>query len=624
MKTSPFSHKFQLISFIAGLTLIASCGSEGKSANSDIHNAASQSQNQTSPAKADTPQTTKAKLADGNFFISAANPYAVEAGAQILRDGGSAVDAAIATQAVLGLVEPQSSGLGGGAFMLYFDPAKGILETYDGREMAPASATPDRFLNEDGQPMRFRDAVIGGLSIGVPGVVRMLERAHRDHGAMDWSEPWQSTATLAEEGFAVSPRLNGLLERFSFLKQSPAAAAYFYDADGKAHPVGHTLKNPAYAQTVRAIANGGADAFYQGEIAQSIVDAVNNGPRPGGMTLEDIANYRTIKRAPVCGEYRDYEICSMAPPSSGGVTTLQILMQLERFNMRAAGAHTIEALHLLLESSRLAYADRNSYLADQDQTAAAGGLSQEELIAGLLNPAYVAARSQLINPDIAAEEVSEGDPSQYVIEGTAGKWNGYAPGRSPEPPSTSHFTIVDGKGRVVSMTTTVETVFGSNQMAGGMILNNQLTDFSFIPERNGVPVANAVAPGKRPRSSMSPVIMFDGNGELFSAIGSPGGPAIIGYVVKTLIAMIDWDMGMQDAIDLPHAVIPRGGAILEKDGYDEATLEGLTQKGHQVSQRALTSGLHGFKLNPDGTYDGGADKRREGIWITGKVGETGE
>jgi len=571
----------------------------------------------TSTREASSAATSPA--AQKRYFISAANPHAVAAGAEILKRGGSAVDAAIATQAVLGLVEPQSSGLGGGAFMLHFNPTDGTFITYDGREMAPASATPDRFLNEDGTPMSFREAVSGGLSIGVPGVVRMLEMAHREHGTRPWRENWQSAAKLAEDGFEISPRLHGLLDRFYFLKQSPAAAAYFYQEDGNPHPEGYLLKNPAYAQTVRAIADGGADAFYKGPLAQAIVDSVNNAPRPGGMTLEDLVNYRAIKRTPVCGEYRSYEICSMAPPSSGGVTTLQILMQLEPFDLASAGAGSVEALHLLLESSRLAYADRNQYLADQDQTAAAGGLTQEELIAGLLNPKYIAARTALINKDKAAEDVEAGDPSLYTIEETAGKWNGYAPGTSPEPPSTSHFTIVDGEGRVVSMTTTVESVFGSNQMAGGMILNNQLTDFSFLPERNGVPVANAVAPGKRPRSSMSPVIIFDGDGNLWSAVGSPGGPAIIGYVVKTLIAMIDWNMSMQAAIDHPHVVIPRGGAFLEKDLYDEETITALSEKGHDIRQRPLTSGLHGFKFNPDGSYDGGADKRREGTWETGLV-----
>lgn len=572
-------------------------------------------QNTAPPEESKLPESAIEKT----FFISSANPYATNAGAAVLRRGGSAVDAAIATQAVLGLVEPQSSGLGGGAFMLHYDPKNNILESFDGRETAPASATSDRFLKEDGTAMSYRDAVSGGLSIGVPGVVRMLDQAHKEHGKLPWAEPWQPAIDLANNGFEISPRLNGLIDRFYFLKESPKALAYFYDADGNPLPTGHVLQNLDYANTVQTIADQGANAFYTGDIAEAIVEAVNTAPRPGGMTLQDLANYKTIKRKPVCGEYRTYEICSMAPPSSGGVTTLQILMQLERFDMTGAGVGSIEALHLLLESSRLAYADRAKYLADQDQTAAAGGLSQDALIAGLLNPAYIEARSALIDPSATAEEVSAGDPSLFDAGADAGQWNGYARGNSPEPPSTTHFTIVDGEGRIVSMTTTVESVFGSNQMAGGMILNNQLTDFSFLPERNGVPVANAVAPGKRPRSSMSPAIVFDKDGNIWSAVGSPGGPAIIGYVVKTLIGLIDWDLSMQDAIDLPNAVIPRGGAFLEEGKFDTQIIAGLTERGHNIRERALTSGLHGFRILEDGTYDGGADQRREGTWITGTV-----
>lgn len=553
------------------------------------------------------------------WFIAAANPYAVEAGAEVLRRGGSAVDAAIATQAALGLVEPQSSGLGGGAFMIHYDPASGNLETYDGRETAPASARPDRFLKEDGQPMGFYDAVAGGLSVGVPGAVRMLGLAHEEHGGLSWSELFDSTIALSEEGFEVSPRLNGLLTRIPRLKQLPVAADYFYSEDGTAHAVGHVLKNPAYAQTLRTIAEGGAEAFYEGKIAEAIVEAVNAAPNPGGMTLEDIADYQPIKRAPVCGPYRAYEICSMAPPSSGGVTTLQIMAMLEPFDMTGAGAGSVEALHLIFEASRLAYADRNEYLADNDKLDAASGLSSETIIAALLNPEYLAARSALIDPAAAAETVEAGDPSAYAIDEAAGRWSRFGADASPEPPSTSHFVIVDGEGRVVTMTTTVEFAFGSHLMAGGMVLNNQLTDFSFLPERNGVPVANAVAPRKRPRSSMSPVIVFDENGDLWGALGSPGGPAIIGYVAKTLIGMMDWEMSVQEAIETPNAVYPRGAPILEEGKFDDETVAALEARGHEVTQRALTSGVHAMKVMPDGSYDGGADPRREGVWLTGEV-----
>lgn len=555
------------------------------------------------------------------YFIAAANPYAVAAGEKILRRGGSAVDAAIATVAVLGLVEPQSSGLGGGAFMMFFDPATGSLETYDGREVAPASATPDRFLTEQGAPMPFYDAVASGLSVGVPGIVRMLALAHQEHGHLPWPDLLAPAEELAREGFAVSPRLHGLLGQFPRLKTFPAARDYFYNEAGEPWPVGYILKNPAYAETLRLLREEGPDAFYSGKIAQEIVETVNSAPVPGGMTLEDLASYTPVKRAPVCGHYRTYELCSMAPPSSGGVTLLQILAMLERFDMKGAGAGSIESLHLLFEASRLAYADRERYLADQDQASAEGGLAADEIVAGLLNPPYLADRAALIDRTKAAQSVSAGDPGAYAIEEGAGKWKKLADDASPEPPSTSHFVIVDAEGRVVSMTATVEFAFGSHLMAGGMVLNNQLTDFSFLPERNGVPVANAVAPGKRPRSSMTPVIMFDDKGEVYAALGSPGGPAIIGYVAKTLIALVDWGMDMQSAIDLPNAVYPRGEPYLEAGGYDAQTVDGLRRLGHAVKERELNSGVHAFRRLPDGSYDGGADRRREGVWRTGVLEE---
>lgn len=568
---------------------------------------------------APTPGAQSDSATQKRWFIAAANPYAVEAGAEILRKGGSAVDAAIATQAVLGLVEPQSSGLGGGAFMIHFDPAAGTLETYNGRETAPSSATPDRFLTETGEPMNFYDAVAGGLSVGVPGAVRMLELAHQEHGKLPWAESFQSSIELSQAGFEVSPRLNDLLNRIPRLKQMPAAASYFYSDEGAPWPVGHVLKNPAYAQTLKTIADGGADAFYTGEIAQAIVDAVNSAPNPGGMSLEDVANYRAVKLDPVCADYRTYQICSMAPPSSGGVTLLQILSMLQPFDMAGAGAGSIEALHLIFEASRLAYADRNEYLADNEVLSGEDGLSPEAVISGLLNPTYLEARAAMIDPAGAAETVEAGDPSAYTPDAKAGAWKRYGADASPEPPSTSHFVIVDGEGNVVSMTTTVEFAFGSHLMAAGMVLNNQLTDFSFLPVRDGRPVANAVAPGKRPRSSMSPAIVFDENGDIWSAVGSPGGPAIIGYVAKTLIAMIDWDMSTQDAIDLPNAVYPRGAPLLEEGGFDPQIVEGLKARGHEVQVRGLSSGVQAFKRLPDGSFDGGADPRREGTWQTGVV-----
>ncbi len=567
---------------------------------------------------------TAAPAAEGDaptpktWFIAAANPYAAEAGAAILRRGGSAVDAAVATQAVLGLVEPQSSGFGGGGFLIHYEPKTDALETYNGRETAPASATPERFLTENGEPMNFYDAVASGLSVGVPGAVRMMDLAHREHGRLPWPVLFADAIALSENGFEVSPRLNELLGRFPRIKTMPAAADYFYDDNGAPWPVGHVLKNPAYAATLTAIADGGADAFYGGAIAEAIVEAVNAAPNPGGMTLDDIAAYRPEKVDPVCSGYRGYQICSMAPPSSGGVTTLQILSMLEPFDLAGAGALSIESLHLIFEASRLAYADRNEYLADNKQLAEGGGLSPAQVISGLLSPDYLAMRAAKIDAAAAADAVAAGDPSPYADDG-AGVWKPMGKNASPEPPSTSHFVIVDGEGNVVSMTATVEFAFGSHLMAGGMILNNQLTDFSFLPERDGRPVANAVGPGKRPRSSMSPVIVFDDGGDFYAALGSPGGPAIIGFVVKTLIALIDWDMTMQAAVDAPNAVYPRDQAVIEEDAIDSQVIAGLEAKGHAILERALTSGVHAVRVRSDGSFEGAADPRREGVWLTGVV-----
>lgn len=554
------------------------------------------------------------------YFIAAANPYAAEAGAKILEAGGSAVDAAIATQAVLGLVEPQSSGLGGGAFLLHYDPRTGKLETYDGRETAPASAKPDRFIAANGKPMNFIDAVNGGLSVGVPGAVKMLALAHQEHGALPWSGLFAPAEALATDGFKVSPRLNKLIAENIQLKKAPAARSYFYDAAGAPRSVGAILKNPQYAEVLGLIAAQGPDGFYKGKVADAIVKAVNEAPNPGGMTLDDLASYAPVKRAAVCGVYRKLKLCSMAPPSSGGVTLLEMLALLEPFDLGRNGVETAQALHLIFEAGKLAYADRNQFLSDKDRSGAAGGLTQDEVIRGLLNPAYLAARAKRIDPSKAATGVAAGEPGAFEKDpAVAAKWRALATDSSADLPSTSHFVVVDGEGRVVSMTTTVEFTFGSQQMAMGMILNNQLTDFSFLPEVDGVPVANAVAPGKRPRSSMTPVVIFDKKGRVWGALGSPGGPAIMGYVAKTVIGLIDWKLSMQDAIDLPNAVIPRGAPVLERGRFEPETIEALKRLGHPVSERDLNSGLHGFRILKKGAFDGGADKRREGVVRTGVV-----
>ncbi|MBY0422797.1 MAG: gamma-glutamyltransferase family protein, partial [Parvularculaceae bacterium] len=452
--------------------------------------------------------------------------------------------------------------------------------------------------------------------------VRMLELAHKEHGRLPWAEAWAPAERLAAEGFKVSPRLHGLIEENLQLKETPAARAYFYDAKGAPRAVGDVLKNPQYAEVLRRIGAEGADAFYKGPIAEAIVAAVNGAPKPGGMTLEDLANYKPVKREAVCSVYRALKLCSMPPPSSGGVTLLEILALLEPFKLSRMKPESVDALHLFFEAGKLAYADRNQYLADKDKSGEAGGLTQQEVIAGLLDRRYLADRAKRIDPARAATTVKPGDPGKFVADpAVAAKWRALGTDASGDGPSTSHFVIIDGAGRVVSMTTTVEFAFGSQQMAMGMVLNNQLTDFSFLPTVNGVPVANAVAPGKRPRSSMTPVVIFDKKGNVWGALGSPGGPAIMGYVAKTVIAMLDWGMTMQQAIDLPNIVNPRGAATLERGRFDAATIEALKQRGHAVSERELTSGVHGVRVLKNGAYDGGADKRREGVVLTGAVAQ---
>jgi gamma-glutamyltranspeptidase/glutathione hydrolase len=564
------------------------------------------------------PQAGLSPTEEKRWFAAAANPLAVDAAAAVLERGGTAVDAGIAAQAVLTLVEPQSSGLAGGAFLLRYDPRTDSVESYDGREVAPASATPERFLRPDGWPMGY-DAVLSGLSTGVPGTVRMLALAHKEHGKTEWADLLAPALKLAEEGFAVSPRLHNMISTARGLAEgSPASRAYFFDADGAPHPVGHVLRNPAYAETLRQLINGGPEAFYKGPIADAIIAAVNETPRPGGMTQADLDAYRPKKRAPVCGPYRDLTICSMGPPSSGGVALLQMLGMLERFDLRGAGAGSIEAAHLMLEANRIAFADRAKYLADLDGR---DDPSAEELVAGLLNPDYVRARAALIDPARARASVEAGDPAKFPItcDCDPGAWKAKGNDASSELPSTSHLIMVDGDGVVVSMTMTVEAEFGNRRMAAGMMLNNELTDFSWVPLSDGRPVANAVAPGKRPRSSMTPAIVFDEDGKVWGAAGSAGGAAIIGYVLKTLIAMIDWNMDPEAAVAAPNLVYPRGEPVLEAGRFDAQTIDGLKRRGHKVVESELTSGTQAMRVMPDGAVLGGGDPRREGTWKTGLV-----
>ncbi len=529
-------------------------------------------------------------------MIASANPYASAAGLKMMRQGGSAVDAAIAAQMVLTLVEPESSGIGGGAFMMLYDPKHKHTTSFDGREMAPASATPTMFEDASGKPRGHFDVIPGGLSVGVPGVIAMMELAHKRYGRLPWATLFQPAIDLSENGFPVGRKLAATLRAYPQMGQMPDIKRYFYHADGTPVAQGETLKNPELAATLRAIAKDGSKAFYSGPIAQAIVDAVQHAPvNPGGMQLADLSNYQAKERAPVCGTYRVYRLCSMGPPSSGGISVLQILGMLERFPSKDLQPDTLSEVHLFSEASRLAFADRAKYIADSDVVSVP--------IAGLLDRNYLHQRAALIDPAHDMGTAVAGDPPMKKAE--------YAPQRTPQLPGTSHMSIVDQNGQVVSMTTTVEFVFGSEVMAKGFFLNNQLTDFSFEAMRDGKPVANAPAPGKRPMSAMAPTIVFDAKGNFAFAVGSPGGPAIIPYVAETLVAMIDGHLSPQAAAALPHHVNPNGPTILESDTSVDALAAQLTAMGHTVRMSPLESGLHIIE-HVKGGYIGGADIRRDG------------
>ncbi len=535
------------------------------------------------------------QAAPARAMVTTANPHATRAGVAMLDAGGSAVDAAIAAQLVLGLVEPQSSGIGGGAFLLHFDPDSGETRAFDGREAAPLAATPEQFLAADGTPMDFWDAVPGGLSVGVPGVLRMLEQVHGAYGKLAWARLFEPAIALAEEGFPVSPRLHELVARDELLPEFPAAAAYFYTPAGNPLPVGTILRNPAYAETLRRIAAHGASAFYEGEIAADIVAAVRKAPvNPGRMTAADLAAYRAVERAPLCRPYRDWRVCGMPPPTSGGVAVLQMLGLLESFDLAAAGPNAPRTLHLLAEAGKLAFADRNAFLADPDFV--------EVPVERLLDAAYLAARAELIDPARALAEAAPG------LERRNGTWV------QVEPPSTSHLSVVDAEGRAVSMTTSIENAFGSRLMVRGFLLNNQLTDFAFVPEtEDGLPVANRVEPGKRPRSSMSPTLVFTEDEDLALAIGSPGGSRIIGYVARALTGVLDFGLDVQAAIELPHVVNRNGSTDLEAGTAAAEAKAALEALGHAARVQEMTSGLHGIRVRSDGSLEGGADPRREGV-----------
>jgi len=531
--------------------------------------------------------------------IAAANPLAVEAGYAMLRKGGTAVDAAVAAQLVLGLVEPQSSGLGGGTFMLVHDGKRRQLTTYDGRETAPAAATAERFIGPDGLPLKFYDAVIGGRAFGVPGTVALLAASHKKHGKLPWKTLFGPAIALAEQGFPVSPRLNGQLKGERFLKNDPVSRAYFYNAAGEPWPVGHALKNPDYAATLKSIADRGAAAFYEGEIASDIVRAARAHPSASDITEADLAAYRVAEREPVCGRYRSMRVCGMGPPSSGGIAVAQILALVERYPLRQWGPNSADSVHVISEAGRLAFADRNRYLADPDFVMIPGGL---------LDPAYLKARGDLIDLKQSMKRAEPGSPPGAKVA--------LADDQSPEFPGTSHLSIVDRYGNAVSMTTTIEDQFGARVMVRGFLLNNELTDFSFVPQENGAPVANRIQAGKRPRSSIAPIIVFDRQDHPVIVTGSPGGSAIINYVAKSLIAMIDWGLSPQAAANLPNFGSRNGPTELERGTALEALKPELEKRGHSVSIMEFTSGLHILQRDVASTrpgWRGGADPRREGI-----------
>lgn len=537
-------------------------------------------------------------VAADNWMVAAANPLAVEAGADVLRAGGTAADAMIAVQTVLGLVEPQSSGLGGGAFLVWYDAATGELTTLDGRETAPLAATPTLFQNDDGEPLGFFDAVVGGLSVGTPGTPALMEEAHRRWGSANWGSLFEAAIQHAEAGFTVSPRLAQLVAGDQDrLSRFPATADYFYPG-GTAIAEGDTLVNAAYGATLRAMATDGTSAFYTGEVAEGIVATVRNAEgNPGILSTTDLALYEVIERPAICADYLVYEVCGMGPPSSGALTVGQILGMAGEFDIAGMGPDSADAWRIIGDASRLAFADRGRYMADSDFVPMP--------TQGLIDPDYLATRAELLAGDDALPEVAPGDPA----------WDHamlLADDESIELPSTSHISIVDQFGNALSMTTTIENGFGSRLMTpGGFLLNNEMTDFSFRTQRDGVPIANRMEPGKRPRSSMAPTIVMQ-DGEPVLVIGSPGGSRIIGYVARTIIAHLDWDMDVQSAIAMPHLVNRFGTYDLEEGTQAEDFAGALTDMGFEVNVRGLTSGLHAIAISEYGLF-GGADPRREGI-----------
>ncbi|MDY0881649.1 gamma-glutamyltransferase [Dongia soli] len=565
------------------MLVVAGCGSD---------------QNVPPPRMAALSSTRAADVVADRHMVASANPLASAAGLEILRQGGNAIDAAIAMQAVLTLVEPQSSGIGGGGFLLHYNAARQKIESYDGRETAPTQANGDLFLDKNGQPIDFHSAQIGGQSTGVPGVLRMLDLAHREHGRLAWPKLFQPAIRLAEQGFPVPPRLAAAIAEDPDIAHLPAMRNYFYGKDGKPLAEGAILHNPALAATFRDIAAHGADAFYFGRFAQDIVATVNaHAGRPTAMQVSDFKAYRAVKREPLCTTYRAYRVCGMGPPSSGGLAVAQILGMLNHSDLASLPPNGATATHLLIEASKLAFADRDRYVADPAKVRVP--------VRALLAPEYLAGRAGQIHLNQAMDVAQPGRISDPLTVGQASE-------HQFEPLSTSHLVVVDDSGNIVSFTSSIESAFGAHLMVDGFVLNNELTDFSFRPADKGRAVANRVEGGKRPRSSMAPTIVLDQRDRPVLAVGSPGGPNIIGYVAQSLILMLDWQATPGEAAAAPHILNRNGPSLIEEGTAAEKLAPALAQLGQKIEIRPLMSGLNIIAFRR-GQLIGASDPRRDGV-----------
>lgn len=543
--------------------------------------------------------TSQHAFAQGVGVTSSADPRVTEAGAEMLRQGGSAADAAMAMMLALTVVEPQSSGIGGGGFLLYQDSSKGILSTINGRETAPAAATPDRFVGPDGKPLGFLAAFQGGRSVGVPGNIALMAETHKKWGKLPWAALFKPAIRLSEKGFVVNKTLESRLDTIQRLWPNFDEARAIYWVDGKPVKTGTKIKNPKLAASMKLLAKKGAKAFYNGPIANQIVDAVANSKlSPGDLTLTDLAQYRAKEQQAVCAPYRVYVVCGMAPPSSGATTVLQILGTLQRFDLTATGKDNAQSWHLIGQAMQLAYADREKYLGDSDFV--------DVPVAGLLNPEYIKQRSSMIDPEKARTDYPAGNPPGATPHTAA---------ISSEVAGTTHFTAVDAQGNIANMTSTIEGPFGSQLVAGGFFLNNELTDFTFAPEKDGAPVANRVMGGKRPLSSMSPTIVFDRQGRAVLALGSAGGKRIIMHVAKTLIGVIDFGLPLDKAIALPNIYFGGGKLEVEQGTQLAAMANEITKFGQKVSATDLGSKVNGAQL-VNGSWVGASDPRSEGTSAT--------